>query len=163
MDSNNIRRLIEAYYNATLSSADEAELMEYLRSDSIAPTFAADRDIILGLQGLDIPVPDDLNSRLSRNIDKWNQCSQHKRKVWRIAVSAAASLLLVLSVSISLFSRQEATDTMTPEQAYVYTQKALSIFAATINKSNAAMDSVEARASHIYSMTAIQLRQINDI
>lgn len=146
MDTDNIRQLLDRYYDGQTSEREEQELKDYFLQDDVPPQWATDQRLFRQLYGADMPTIDGLEQRLSRQIDSWNRvektAGRHARTVGlRWITGIAASLLLLFAIGLLVDRQQKQAqyaaqqDTFDdPRDAYAETQKALMMFSKSINK-----------------------------
>ena len=146
MDTDNIRQLLDRYYDGQTSEREEQELKDYFLQDDVPPQWATDQRLFRQLYGADMPTIDGLEQRLSRQIDGWNRvektAGRHARTVGlRWITGIAASLLLLFAIGLLADRQQKQAqyaaqqDTFDdPRDAYAETQKALMMFSKSINK-----------------------------
>lgn len=146
MDTDNIRQLLDRYYDGQTSEREEQELKDYFLQDDVLPQWATDQRLFRQLYGADMPASDGMEQRLSRQIDSWNRvektAGRHARAVGlRWIAGIAASLLLLFAIGLLADRQQKQAqyaaqqDTFDdPRDAYAETQKALMMFSKSINK-----------------------------
>lgn len=146
MDTDNIRQLLDRYYDGQTSECEEQVLKDYFLQDDVPPQWATDQRLFRQLYGADMPAVDGLEQRLSRQIDSWNRvektASRRARTVGlRWIAGMAASLLLLFAIGLLVDRQQKQAqyavqqDTFDdPRDAYAETQKALMKFSESINK-----------------------------
>lgn len=146
MDTDNIRQLLDRYYDGQTSEREEQVLKDYFLQDDVPPQWATDQRLFRQLYGADMPAVDDLEQRLSRQIDSWNRvektANRRSRTVGlRWIAGIAASLLLLFAIGLLVDRQQKQAqyavqqDTFDdPRDAYAETQKALMMFSKSINK-----------------------------
>lgn len=112
MNTDKIDALLEKFYDGSATDDEERVLAAYFRSEKNIPSrYAADRDIILGLNsGLndaDIPLPKDLGTRLNNMIDDLASDEEVKASadnvIHRINWRAAASIAACAAIAIGSF------------------------------------------------------------
>lgn len=146
MDTDNIRQLLDRYYDGQTSEREEQVLKDYFLQDDVPPQWATDQRLFRQLYGADMPAIDGLEQRLSRQIDSWNRvektASRRTRTIGlRWMAGIAASLLLLFAIGLLVDRQQKQAqyavqqDTFDdPRDAYAETQKALMKFSESINK-----------------------------
>ena len=65
----NIEELLERYYNAQTSEAEEQRLREYFIHEETPPHLQKEKEMFLQLQA--VQVPEGLEEKLSKQIDQW--------------------------------------------------------------------------------------------
>jgi hypothetical protein len=152
MNINQIKQLIARYYDGQTSEAEEQKLHDYFSSSDVADELKEERDFFRQTWG-DIPAPDGLEDRLSRQIDIWDKVEKsatqrtHTASL-RLIAGIAASFLILLSTGLYLCQRHSARNLAeeqnhiympeetynNPKDAYAETQRALTKFSETLNK-----------------------------
>ena len=162
----NIEELLERYYNAQTSEAEEQRLREYFIHEETPPHLQKEKEMFLELQG--IQVPEGLEERLSKHIDQWAmqerfiQKSSSRRRLQWIG-SIAASLLILFSIGWYFHAPQPRKDTCaTPKEAYIHTEKALMMFAQALNKGVKQMEVIQESTDKVERNIQKQLNKLND-
>ena len=93
----NIEELLERYYNAQTSEAEEQRLREYFIHEETPPYLQKEKEMFLQLQAAQ--VPEGLEERLSKQIDQWAMQKRFiPKSTQKIAIQwiggIAASLLI---------------------------------------------------------------------
>lgn len=147
MDTSEIKRLIEAFYNGETSADEEQILFDYFNSTDVAEDLTGEKNIFLQMNEKDnIYVPATLESRLDNLIDelvhKEELEKQSKKKyLWIQAGSIAAGIALLIFAGIhftggqnnvkpTLANNVELDDQQKIEEA----QKALILLSSNFNK-----------------------------
>ena len=103
--TDDIQRLVDAYYEGTASEAEERALKQRLLSDDCPPEQEKEKELMAALEELaaDVPpVPQGLEERIAAAIDsraKRSALSHRRSRLWVWAGSIAASLLLVVGLT----------------------------------------------------------------
>lgn len=146
MDTDNIRQLLDRYYDGQTNEREEQVLKDYFLQDDVPPQWVTDQRLFRQLYGANMPTIDGLEQRLSRQIDGWNRVekttSRRSRTIsLRWMAGIAASLLLLFTIGLLVDRQQKQAqyavqqDTFDdPRDAYAETQKALMMFSKSINK-----------------------------
>lgn len=169
---NHIKQLLELYYDGNSSVTDENELHEYFNSSEADHEFEADRIIFEALKtdGY-VDVPDELHKKLSDSIDSWEKAEKKERsqrstfsiKPFRTVLNLAASIALLLGIGSLLFLKKapQPVDTFTdPMEAYAETQRVLSFFANTLDKS---LQGMEAAGRNQEKAVNLAIEQLNNL
>ena len=135
-DYSHIEALLERYYDAQTSEAEEKQLKDFFFHEEVPPHLQAEKEIFLQLQASE--VPEGLEERLSQSIDRWSKKNRTIRLQW--IGSIAASLLLLFGAGWYLQEPSRKDTCTTPEEAYVEAQKALVLFSTALNKGMKQMD-----------------------
>ena len=135
-DYSHIEALLERYYDAQTSEAEEQRLKDFFLHEEVPPHLQAEKEMFLQLQATD--VPEGLEERLSQSIDRWSKKHRTLRLQW--IGSIAASLLLLFGAGWYLQEPPRKDTCATPEEAYMEAQKALVLFSTALNKGMKQMD-----------------------
>ena len=111
MDTDKIKRLLEAYFDATATATEEAELKRALAGDlsALPPEMAVDARLARTLLGMAAPVPAmpaDFAASLGKQVDRLERAGRIKRRRWGwgiaagVAVAASMALLLMPTGSV---------------------------------------------------------------
>ncbi|WP_165020748.1 hypothetical protein [Dysgonomonas sp. ZJ279] len=157
MKTDEIKILLDAFYNGETSHEEELILLRYFESENVSEELLGEKEIFLQLfqSEENIEVPPTLESKLENLIDSLAERDEKKRSrnrkhLWIWAVSAAACIAILFSVGLYFNNRphessilagnefqekQELKDTFTdPDQAKKEAEKALLLVAANLNK-----------------------------
>ena len=135
-DYSHIEALLERYYDAQTSEAEEQRLKDFFLHEEVPAHLQAEKEMFLQLQATD--VPEGLEERLSQSIDRWDKKHRTLRLQW--IGSIAASLLLLFGAGWYLQEPPRKDTCATPEEAYMEAQKALVLFSTALNKGMKQMD-----------------------
>ena len=135
-DYSHIEALLERYYDAQTSEAEEQRLKDFFLHEEMPAHLQAEKEMFLQLQTTD--VPEGLEERLSQSIDRWGKKHRTLRLQW--IGSIAASLLLLFGAGWYLQEPPRKDTCATPEEAYMEAQKALVLFSTALNKGMKQMD-----------------------
>ena len=135
-DYSHIEALLERYYDAQTSEAEEQRLKDFFLHEEVPVHLQAEKEMFLQLQATD--VPEGLEERLSQSIDRWGKKHRTLRLQW--IGSIAASLLLLFGTGWYLQEPPRKDTCATPEEAYMEAQKALVLFSTVLNKGMKQMD-----------------------
>ena len=142
-DYNQIEKLLERFYNAETSEAEEQMLKDFFLNEEVPPHLQAEKEIFVQLYTSDIPYG--MEKRLGKLIDEWEVSEQKTQKKPRIyhlqwIGSIAASLLLLFGAGWYLQEPTRKDTCSTPEEAYAEAQRALAMFSTALNKGMKQMD-----------------------
>lgn len=142
MKVDEMKRLLDAYYAGATDEHEEERLKEALRTASVPEHLRSDKRVLLALEeapSSDIPVPEGLEERLSRLIDRKDEEEPHfirrnrARRNWRWVAGVAATVLLLFGIGwgVTEWGRDPFPDTpqdtfRTPEEAFRALQATLS-------------------------------------
>lgn len=155
MKTEEVKKLLELYYEGRSSKSQEDSLIEYFEGNDVAPEFLDEKLIFDSLHSAEeISINEGLESKLNSLIDNLakeervsqNNVIESKKKSSRIifwVTGIAASLAIILSIgllykntsyntqNVQLVLRDTYTD---PNQAYAETEKALLLISSKLNK-----------------------------
>jgi hypothetical protein len=139
MNEEELKRLIEKYYNGTSTEEEERSLRVWFSKNNAPPGYEAEKEIFgYYLQAGEVPEPAaDFEERISRAIDKTdaNGRPNQFRTLVLPLLSAAAGLLILAGSYFFFIHRTETEDTFKdPEIAYAETVKILMDVSAQINR-----------------------------
>ena len=137
-DYSHIEALLERYYDAQTSEAEEQRLKDFFLHEEVPAHLQAEKEMFLQLQ--ETAVPEGLEERLSQSIDRWGKKHRTLRLQW--IGSIAASLLLLFGAGWYLQEPPRKDTCATPEEAYAEAQKALVMFSTALNKGMKQMDAL---------------------
>lgn len=161
-DYNHIERLLERFYNAETSEQEELELKDFFHHEEVPPHLLAEKEMFLQLQASD--APEGMEERLGNLIDQWElseQKTQKKRRIFHLQWigSIAASLLLIIGMSLYQHEPQRKDTCATPEEAYAHAEKALVMFSEALNKGIRPIQDMEKTNENIRK----QINKLNNI
>ena len=148
-----IKRLLDRYYDGTTTEEEEEVLRTYFNGSDIDASIREESVIFTALQSSEYPVPTGMEGRLSRQISQWNSLEVATQRTirhinLRWVVGIAASLLLLLATGAIVYqnennSPQTEQDTYTnAKDAYAETSRALMKFSKSLNKGIEAAENV---------------------
>jgi hypothetical protein len=111
MDINEIKKLIDAFYNGETNREEEQTLRDYFNGNDVANELQDEKELFLRMYESDaLKAPSSLEQKLSKTIDLLSRQEKTRseatvKKLWIQAISVAASLAIL--VSIGLFSSKE--------------------------------------------------------
>lgn len=140
-----IKRLLDQYYDGMTTEEEENTLRIYFNSKDIDANLKEERFFFTALQSSEYPTPAGMEERLSRQISQWNTLEVTNRRAirhinLRWVVGIAASLLLLFAAGAIVYQNENKfpeteQDTYTnAKDAYAETSKALMKFSKTLNK-----------------------------
>ena len=159
-NKNDIRHILDLYYEGKSSADDEALLREYFAGDEVDDEFAS------------IEVPSDLEQRLNAAVDSWADSEKQKVESKRqfrlvkfiptIGIAASIAILFVIgSLVMNIGQTREPADTFTnPEDAYAETQRVLALFAGTLDKGTEGLEIADQGREKALAMVMEQLNKI---
>jgi len=138
MNEEELKRLIEKYYNGESTEEEERTLRDYFRKNNIPEGYEAEKLIFsYYTESAEVPEPSiDFEARILAGIDasEMNRGSGKMKKYLLPLLSAAAGLLILTGSYFFFFNRAETRDSFTdPEIAYAETIKILRDVSAQLN------------------------------
>ena len=179
MDKDKIKKLLERFFDGTTTREEETLLMQYFAQEENVPKeWEAEQQMFRQLaearQTLP-PVPQGLEERLGKLIDKQESEDRQGHSItlphrgrwsgslhrWWI-VGAAACLLLAGSIGLKMMQQPTVEESLTPERAYAETERALLLFAHTLNKGVEQMTTAQLATQRMQEKINRTLNQINE-
>jgi hypothetical protein len=138
MKTNEVKILLQKYYNGSTSPREESDLEEYFLNNQAGPEFEADKLHFMAVAAMrdeDIEVPVDLETSV---LHKLNEVQKRQvrgnRRIQYLVFSIAAALLLMVSTFIFL-SRQNQTQYISDTKiAYAESHQALELVSKLFNE-----------------------------
>lgn len=139
MKTNELEYLIKRYYRAETTREEEQILLHIFQQEKVPTHLQKDKELFLLLhtssEADNIPIPTGLKEKISTQIDL-HEIQIHKKRIFlKWATGIAAAFLIAAAICMPILSsapKQHYIDN--PEEAYIETQKALTLFATKINK-----------------------------
>jgi len=147
MNGEEIRKLLEKYYNAETSEKEEIELRRFLSGDDFPDDLREERAIFQGfdqLSGIKGP-SDDLEKKIMDSIrhDGGESKRPRTRRIYLTLSSIAAGLLVLTATYLFLTRESGPRDTYSdPEIAYAETMKILYDVSVKLNSGMEGLESV---------------------
>lgn len=154
MNIDDIKKLLESFYEAKTSPEEELLLLNYFNSTDIADELIAEREVFLGFYESEaLNIPSNLESKLTQLIDEQSKINSKPKQRTQLflkwASIAACFALLVSSVfyfnNVSLQGDNQALidniDDMSKEQ-YIEMENALRLFSSNFDKGLKQLDDV---------------------
>ena len=138
MNEEELKRLIEKYYNGESTEEEESSLRNYFRKDNIPDGYEAEKLIFsYYTEAAEFSEPSiDFEARLMAGIDA-SEINGRSGKISRYLLpflSAAAGLLILVGSYFLFFNKTDSRDTFTdPEMAYAETVKILRDVSSQLN------------------------------
>ena len=161
---NNIKQLLEKFYEGQTSLEEESHLKEYFAGDSIPEGLLEDKELFVSMDAADdqVQIPGDLNTRLITTI---NEAERKETRVKRINLYSlsglAAGLLIIFTVYIT-FLRENPADVLAEytiqdeDVAYAEAKKALMYVSAKLNRGTAELEPLQTVNRSLNSMTPLR-------
>lgn len=159
MKTEELKTLLERYYRGETTLPEEQLLKSYFLQNDVPDGLKADRETFLFLSGLsqqDADLPTGLEERLSACIAGWeaNEAPRPSAKTYRLSsvalrwcMGVAAALLITVGAGMYLLkASSHPQDTFdNPQLAYAEAQRALQLFAMTLNKGQTQVTKAESQ------------------
>ncbi|MDE5572741.1 MAG: hypothetical protein K2H32_02535 [Muribaculaceae bacterium] len=174
-NKNDIKHILDRYYEGKSSAADDAILRSYFAEDEVDEEFADDKLFFEALADTNdlIEVPSGLEQRLSDAVDSWNDSENRiadSRRRFRLVkfiptFGIAASIAILFAIGSFVINNngqnREPADTFTdPMEAYAETQRVLALFAGTMEKGNEGLEIANQGREKALAMAMEQLNKI---
>lgn len=109
MRNNDVKKMIESFYNGTISQSEELLLHKYFNSKDVAEELLDEKQIFLQLthQKTEIEVPSGLEAKLHSLIDELAEKEAPKKTIHtqlKLWISVAASVAVLISVGLYMNS-----------------------------------------------------------
>ena len=140
MNTDRINELLERYYEALTTEAEEEELRRFFNEEEVPAHLMSERDLFVQLQaaGDACVVPEGFEEHLSATIDSWAAQEERPKRshIYRLRWigGIAASVLVAVAFSWSRYEPARRDTCATPEEAYAEAHDALMQFAQALNK-----------------------------
>ena len=143
MNTERINELLERYYEALTTEAEEEELRRFFAKGDVPAHLMGERELFLQLQAAsaEAVVPEGLEDRLSDAIDGWAvqeeaEKSRRHGRIYRLRWigGIAASIVVILAFGWHLYEPARRDTFATPEEAYAEAHEALMQFALALDK-----------------------------
>jgi hypothetical protein len=146
MKTNEIKALLQKYYDGLTSFSEEAALEEYFLNGPVPEDLEADRlhfQSILAMRDEDIPVPDDLEDSIRANLTRIQKIAErNSRRYVYMVLSAAAALLLMVSTYIFISNQNQTEYVTDPKIAYAESKEALELISKYFNEGTAQLNNL---------------------
>lgn len=163
MKTEELKELLQRYYRGETTLPEERTLKNFFLQDHLPEELKAERETFLFLSTLsnrEADLPKGLEERLSRSIRRWEErdARQSRLKVrkpkarltaWYTGIAAA--LLIAFGTGLYVLkATDQPRDTFdNPQLAYAEAERALQLFATTLNKGQSHVAKAENRTQRI--------------
>ena len=138
MKTNEVKILLQKYYDGLTSPREESDLEQYFLNDRIDPEFEADKLHFLAVSSMkdeEIPVPEDLEASVLHTLKEAQKIHlQSNRRALYLGLSIAAGLLLMVSTYIFLARQDQTLYIHDPKIAYAESRQALEMVSKMFNE-----------------------------
>ena len=142
MNTERINKLLERYYEALTTEAEEEELRRFFAEGEVPAHLMGEKELFLQLQEVsaEVSTPEGLEERLATAIDCWAAQEEAERKrrsrIYRLRWmgGTAASIVVLLAFGWNLYEPARRDTCATPEEAYAEAHEALIQFAWALDK-----------------------------
>lgn len=156
-----IEALLERYYNAQTSEAEEQQLKDFFLTEEVPPHLQNEKKFFLQLQA------NQLKERLENQINQWEVEERIKPKfdlkkplLWMGSIAASILIIFYIGINQSPQPRQDTCNT--PEEAYIHTEKTLMMFAQALNKGISQMENIQETTNKIEKKVQEQFNKLNN-
>ena len=142
MNTERINELLERYYEALTTEAEEEELRRFFNEGEVPARLMGEKELFLQLQEVsaEVSAPEGLEERLATAIDSWAAQEETERKrrsrIYRLRWMGgiAACIVVLLAFGWNLYEPERRDTCATPEEAYAEAHEALMQFAWALDK-----------------------------
>ena len=143
MNTERINELLERYYEALTTEAEEEELRRFFSEGEVPAHLMGEKELFLQLQAAsaEAVVSEGLEDRLSDAIDGWAaqeeaEKSRRHGRIYRLRWigGIAASIVVILAFGWHLYEPARRDTFATPEEAYAEAHEALMQFALALER-----------------------------
>jgi hypothetical protein len=146
MNTNEIRILLQKYYDGWSTPEEELLLESYFLDGRTDPEFAADEQYFREIRDLRlqvIEVPEDLEQSVLNRLESiQNQLPGKSRRILYLVMSSAASVLILVSSILFLNRRDLVGELSDPQLAYTESMNALEKISGYLNKGTAGLSNL---------------------
>ena len=140
METKEVKRLLQLYFNGESTDQDERDLEKYFQSENIADELKEYAEFFGGIS--ELANTSDSNSAIEEDIMDYILENEHRektkfRQMWRLVTGVAATVIIVLGgfLFYQQQNQQPFEDTYKdPEQAYIVAQQTLQFVSSKYNK-----------------------------
>lgn len=172
MDKDKIKELLERFFDGTTTREEETLLMQYfVQEENVPKEWEAEQQMFRQLaeaRHTQPSTPEGLEERLIKHINNLAEKESHtphlqprKANRWW-TIGAAACLLLAGSIGLKMMQQPTVEESLTPERAYAETERALLLFAHTLNKGVEQMTTAQLATQRMQEKINRTLNQINE-
>ena len=171
METEQVRKLLEKFFNGGTSLEEEEQLREYFLSGEVAEEFLAEREYFLAMRRYkeEENPPSSFAVKLESLVDDHFSGTMpkehHLKPVLAWSLSVAASLL-ILAGAYFAWMRPSAKDTYSnPQTAYMETRRVLLFVSQQLNKGTGELTRLEDIQTPVREMSRIQktTQPVNDL
>jgi hypothetical protein len=138
MNTNEIKTLLQKYYDGWSTPEEELLLESYFLNGRPDPDFAADEQYFREMKGIrleEIPVPEDLEQSVLTRLESFqSQSPGNSRRLVYLIMSSAASVLILVSSILFLNRRDPVNELSDPQLAYSESLSALELVSGYLNQ-----------------------------
>ena len=146
MKTNEIKILLQKFFDGTTTPDEEMILEEFFLSEQPHPGMEAEERMFrerLDIRNEEIPVPEDLESLVLNRLDPLQQRPAAKiKRIYYYMMSAAAIILLLISSVVFLNRQDQSMIISDPELAYAESRVALEKVSSMLNRGTAGLSSL---------------------
>jgi hypothetical protein len=138
MKMNEVKALLQKYYDGLTSPQEESDLEMYFLTGAIDPSMEADKlhfQAVSSMRNEEIPVPDDLEASVLETLSRVQKDqARGNRRILYTAFSVAAGLLLLVSTFVFLNRQNDIRPVTDPVVAYAESREALELVSKYFNE-----------------------------
>gem|GEM_PF-102791 len=147
MRTNEIKVLLQNFYDGVTTPEEELMLEDYLLDGDPDPEFAAEVAYFRDMRHLrmeEIPVPEDLESSLISKLEPIQTRTLRPSRKWLYSViSSAAAIMLLVSSVIFLTRKENSMEINDPQLAYTESYQALAAISALLNQGTSKLQELD--------------------
>lgn len=171
MEINEIKALLEQYYDGVIEDEEEQKLIEYFNSDYVHPDLIVEKDIFNRLHQSDIiSESTSLGEKLRTNVlvsDKDVESRKQKSKIFIFVTAIAACITLFLYIgnvyqNNNVDATVELIDTYDdPQKAYIEAEKALLKVSVNYNKGLSILEQAQTEVNKSEELVLTNFNRLN--
>ena len=150
MNTNDIKILLEKFYNGETSTEEEKALADFFLGEGVPDEFLSDRRLFCALSETPVEVPYESTQAVESLIDSFREEQPARKSIKTFGLTysiagVAASLALIFGVIQYQKNRQQEATSLadtykTPDEAYRATVDALQLFSENFSKGTESME-----------------------
>lgn len=160
MNDNEIKYLLDAFYEGNASDQELKKLNDFFNSDNVPEYWRNEQKVFKAINlYTEIPMPENINKRLDLHIDNLARIEKHKKtnKIVYSIITVAAVMLLMIGIFIKPAEEPQIADTYTdPKEAAIAAEKALTFMSQQLNKGLKETEIIEQEINKINNILKIK-------
>ena len=176
MKTEDIKILIQAFYQGETTVEEEQKLLHYFGNEDVPDELSEEKELFLRLyQSEAVETPENLESKLNSLIDQLAEKEEKKllpktKRLW-IWTSAAACIIVLIVSSVIMkpeienllgHQNQHVRIITDPEEAAIEAQKALALMSENFNKGTNQLALVSTNVEKVNQLVEKQFKTINN-